>query len=85
MPNALHDALCVLSQMAGETRTVLGAGCSECLMAEAVTKVANQTAGKKALAMHAFASALRAVPLNRLATIPAAAAARLQTLLNWRP
>jgi len=59
---SLHDALCVLSQMVGETRTVLGAGCSELLMAEAVTKKANATPGKKALAMHGFATALRALP-----------------------
>jgi len=59
---SMHDALCVVSQMARETRTVLGAGCSELLMANAVDNAARATPGKKALAMQAFANALRAVP-----------------------
>lgn len=59
---SMHDALCVVSQMANETRTVLGAGCSEFLMAHAVEQAARSTPGKKALAMQAFANALRAIP-----------------------
>lgn len=59
---SLHDALCVLSQTVGETRTVLGGGCSETLMAQSVDEVARKTAGKKALAVEAFARALRALP-----------------------
>ena len=59
---SLHDALCVVSQMSTETRTVLGAGCSELLMAHAVDQVARGTPGKKSLAMQAFAQALRQIP-----------------------
>merc|ERR1719348_1163936 len=42
---SLHDALCVLKQ----TRTVFGGGCSEALMAGAVTSEAVSVAGKEAL------------------------------------
>lgn len=59
---SLHDALCVVSQTVGETRTVLGAGASEMLMAKAVEERARTTPGKKALAMQAFANALRMIP-----------------------
>lgn len=59
---SLHDALCVLSQTVGETRTVLGGGCAETLMAHAVDKEAMTTSGKKALAVEAFARGLRALP-----------------------
>eukprot|EP01004_Peranema_trichophorum_P002498 NODE_1551_length_1908_cov_57.426331_g1313_i0.p1 GENE.NODE_1551_length_1908_cov_57.426331_g1313_i0~~NODE_1551_length_1908_cov_57.426331_g1313_i0.p1 ORF type:complete len:528 (-),score=114.90 NODE_1551_length_1908_cov_57.426331_g1313_i0:267-1850(-) len=59
---SLHDALCVVSQTVQETRTVLGAGCSEMAMAKAVDDEAKKTAGKKALAMEAYAHALRALP-----------------------
>jgi T-complex protein 1 subunit beta len=37
------------------------AGCSEMLMAEAVSQLAAQTAGKEAIAMEAFARSLRMV------------------------
>ncbi|KAJ3313304.1 T-complex protein 1 subunit beta [Boothiomyces sp. JEL0838] len=59
---SLHDALCVLSQTVKEPKTVLGGGCSEMLMSNAVEKVAVTTAGKKALAIEAFARALRQMP-----------------------
>lgn len=59
---SLHDALSVLSQTVGETRTVLGGGCSETLMAHAVDEVAKTTSGKKSLAVEAFARALRTLP-----------------------
>eukprot|EP00735_Rhodelphis_limneticus_P005756 TRINITY_DN1775_c0_g1::TRINITY_DN1775_c0_g1_i1::g.25081::m.25081 TRINITY_DN1775_c0_g1::TRINITY_DN1775_c0_g1_i1::g.25081 ORF type:complete len:545 (-),score=79.37,sp/Q54ES9/TCPB_DICDI/67.49/0.0,Cpn60_TCP1/PF00118.19/2e-140 TRINITY_DN1775_c0_g1_i1:52-1626(-) len=59
---SLHDALCVLSQTIKETRTVLGGGCSETLMANAVEELAKQIPGKKALAIEAFAKALRGLP-----------------------
>ena len=59
---SLHDALCVLSQMAQEKRTVLGAGCSEMIMAKAIDEAAAKTSGKQALAMEAFAHALRQIP-----------------------
>lgn len=58
---SLHDALCVLSQTVKETKTVLGGGCSEMLMAKAVEETAQITAGKKAIAMESFARALRQV------------------------
>lgn len=59
---SLHDALSVLSQTVGETRTVLGGGCAETLMAHAVDEIAKTTSGKKSLAVEAFARALRALP-----------------------
>lgn len=60
---SIHDALCVLSQTAAkETRTVLGGGCSEMLMAKAVEEAATKTPGKKSLAIEAFARALRQIP-----------------------
>ena len=60
----VHDALCVLSQTAATEakRTVLGGGASEGLMARAVDELAATTAGKQALAIDAFARALRAIP-----------------------
>jgi T-complex protein 1 subunit beta len=60
---SLHDALCVLSQTVKEPRTVLGGGCSEMAMAKAVDKEAETTPGKAALAVEAFARALRMVCL----------------------
>ncbi|XP_066524352.1 T-complex protein 1 subunit beta [Hoplias malabaricus] len=59
---SLHDALCVLAQTVKETRTVYGGGCSEMLMAKAVTDLANRTPGKEAVAMESFAKALRMLP-----------------------
>ncbi|KAJ1960146.1 T-complex protein 1 subunit beta [Dispira parvispora] len=59
---SLHDALCVLSQTVKEPRTVLGGGCSETLMSKAVDELAAITPGKKALAVEAFAKALRQMP-----------------------
>lgn len=60
---SLHDALCVLSQTVRETRTVYGGGCSEMLMAEAVSTLAAKTPGKEAIAMESFAKALRMLPI----------------------
>ena len=59
---SLHDALSVLSQTVKETRVVLGGGCCETLMALAVDEECKRTAGKKALAVEAFARALRQMP-----------------------
>lgn len=59
---SLHDALCVLVSTVKESRTVLGAGCSEMIMAKAVEEEAKKTPGKKAIAMEAFARALRMIP-----------------------
>eukprot|EP00475_Leptophrys_vorax_P009571 TRINITY_DN16340_c0_g1_i3.p1 TRINITY_DN16340_c0_g1~~TRINITY_DN16340_c0_g1_i3.p1 ORF type:complete len:261 (-),score=91.76 TRINITY_DN16340_c0_g1_i3:71-853(-) len=59
---SLHDALCVLSQTVREPRTVLGGGCTEMLMANAVDELVKNTAGKEALAVEAFGAALRSLP-----------------------
>lgn len=59
---SIHDAICVISQTVRETRTVLGAGCSEFVMARAVEERAKTTPGKKSLAMQAFANALKMIP-----------------------
>ncbi|KAG8865324.1 T-complex protein 1 subunit beta [Tulasnella sp. 330] len=59
---SLHDALSVLSQTTKETRTVLGGGCSEMLMSCAVEEAAKRAIGKKAIAVEAFARALRQIP-----------------------
>jgi len=60
---SLHDALCVLSQTVGtDSRTVLGAGCSEMIMANAVDELAKRTPGKQSLAVEAYARALRQIP-----------------------
>jgi len=59
---SLHDALCVLSQTVKDSKTVLGAGCSECIMAKAVDDLARKTPGKVSLAIDAYARALRMIP-----------------------
>lgn len=59
---SLHDALCVLSQTVKEPRTVYGGGCSEMLMANAVSALSVTTPGKEAIAMESFAKALRKLP-----------------------
>ena len=59
---SLHDALSVLSQTVKETRVTLGGGCAEMIMSNAVDEEARRTAGKKALAVEAFAIALRQLP-----------------------
>ncbi|XP_070531707.1 T-complex protein 1 subunit beta-like [Ptychodera flava] len=59
---SLHDALCVLTQTVKETRTVFGGGCSEMLMANAVSQLAASTPGKEAVAIESFAKALRQIP-----------------------
>lgn len=58
----MHDALCVLQQTVKDPRTVFGGGAVEMLMAEAVGKAAAATPGKMAIAMEAFATALRRLP-----------------------
>ncbi|XP_060084146.1 T-complex protein 1 subunit beta-like [Ylistrum balloti] len=59
---SIHDALCVLTQTVKETKTVFGGGSSEMLMADAVSKLAMKTPGKEAVAMEAYAKALRNLP-----------------------
>ncbi|EJT50622.1 t-complex protein 1, beta subunit (tcp-1-beta) [Trichosporon asahii var. asahii CBS 8904] len=59
---SLHDALSVLSQTVKESRVTLGGGCAEMLMSCAVENAARTVTGKKALAVEAFARALRQMP-----------------------
>lgn len=59
---SLHDALCVLSQTVKEPRTILGGGCAEMLMAQAVEARIPHVSGKQMLAVEAFARALRQLP-----------------------
>jgi len=59
---SLHDALCVMASTVKEPKTTFGGGCSEMLMANAVSDAAASTPGKEAMAMEAFASALRQLP-----------------------
>ncbi|KAL8755647.1 MAG: hypothetical protein Q9184_004731 [Pyrenodesmia sp. 2 TL-2023] len=59
---SLHDALAVLSQTVREPKTTLGGGCAEMVMAKAVEQEAPNVAGKKALAVDAFAAALQQLP-----------------------
>jgi len=59
---SLHDALCVLSQVVNDSRTIYGGGCSEMIMAKAVDELATKTPGKKAMALESFSKALRMIP-----------------------
>ena len=59
---SLHDALCVLTQTVKEPRIVYGGGCAEMMMANAVSKLAQETPGKESIAMESFAKALRKLP-----------------------
>lgn len=59
---SLHDALCVLQATVKEPRRICGGGCSEIYMAQAIDREVENTPGKKAMAMSAFAKALRQMP-----------------------
>ncbi|WFD29171.1 T-complex protein 1 subunit beta [Malassezia sp. CBS 17886] len=59
---SLHDAISVLSQTVKETRVTYGGGCAEMAMSIAADEEASRTSGKKALAVEAFARALRQIP-----------------------
>lgn len=59
---SLHDALCVLIATVKNHRVVYGGGHSEIAMASAVEKKAKTVKGKAALAMEAYARALRQLP-----------------------
>lgn len=59
---SLHDALCILTSTVKDPRIIYGGGCTETLMAQAIDEQVPQTPGKKALAMSAFARALRQLP-----------------------
>merc|ERR1712048_191651 len=62
MERSIHDALCILTQTIRNSKVVLGGGCCELLMAQAVNEAAAKTKGKEALAMDAFARALTQIP-----------------------
>jgi len=59
---SLHDALAVLSQTVREPRVTLGGGCAEMVMAKAVEQTAQNTTGKKQMAVDSFAQALKQLP-----------------------
>lgn len=59
---SLHDALAILVSTVKDSRTICGGGCTEVVMAAAVDRAAEETPGKKALAMAAYARALRQLP-----------------------
>merc|ERR1719336_2035671 len=59
---SIHDALCVLTSTVKEPRILYGGGCSEMIMAQAVSDLAKTTPGKEANAMEGFANALRQLP-----------------------
>lgn len=59
---SMHDALCVLSQTVANRGVLLGGGNPEIAMAKRIDEVASRTAGKMAIAMEAFARALRQIP-----------------------
>ncbi|SBT35083.1 T-complex protein 1 subunit beta, putative (CCT2) [Plasmodium ovale wallikeri] len=59
---SLHDALAVLAETLKDNRVVLGAGCSEMIMSNAVDNLARTVEGKRSLAIEAYAKALRQIP-----------------------
>lgn len=60
---SLHDVICVLSQMVGNAKMLYGGGNSEVSMALAVLKKAEKVKTKEGLAIEAFATALKALPI----------------------
>jgi len=62
MERSIHDALCILTQTIRNSKVVLGGGCCELLMAQAVKEESVKTKGKEALAMDAFGRALAQIP-----------------------
>lgn len=59
---SLHDALCVLSKMVQDKRMILAGGNSEIRMSIAVEELAKNVQGKKAIAIQAYANALKQLP-----------------------
>ncbi|GAQ90249.1 TCP-1/cpn60 chaperonin family protein [Klebsormidium nitens] len=59
---SLHDALCVLSQTVKDSRVIYGGGFPEVMMSNAIEDLARRTPGKRAMAIEAFATALRGIP-----------------------
>jgi T-complex protein 1 subunit beta len=60
---SLHDALCVLTKTVQNKKVILGGGNSEVAMAIAVEDFARTVQGKQALAVEAFARALKRLPM----------------------
>jgi T-complex protein 1 subunit beta len=59
---SLHDAICVLVSAVKNHKTIYGGGNAEMRMSLAVQELANTVEGKQALAIEAFAQALRQLP-----------------------
>lgn len=59
---SLHDALCVLTDTVKSTKVVYGGGHTEMKMSIACDQLAKTVKGKQALAIEAFARALRQLP-----------------------
>ncbi len=59
----MHDALCVLTSTIKNKKTVYGGGHTEMVMAKACENIAKFITGKEALAIEAFAKALRQIPV----------------------
>jgi len=55
----MHDALCVLVSTIKNRKTTYGGGHAEMIMARACDNIAKTVSGKEALAIEAFARALR--------------------------
>jgi T-complex protein 1 subunit beta len=60
---SLHDALCVLVKTIQNKKTIYGGGNSEIYMANKVEDLARTIEGKQALAVEAFARALKRLPM----------------------
>jgi T-complex protein 1 subunit beta len=60
---SFHDAICVLVNTVKNNRVLLGGGNSEMRMAMAVDKLAKSVKGKTAMAIEAYAKALRQLPM----------------------
>jgi T-complex protein 1 subunit beta len=59
---SLHDVICVLIAASKNHKTILGGGNSEMRMSLAVDELAKSMSGKQAIAVEAFARALRQLP-----------------------
>ena len=60
---SLHDALCVLVQTVKNKRVIYGGGNAEIQLALECEKLASTIRGKEALAIQAYAKALRQLPV----------------------
>lgn len=60
---SLHDALCVIVETVKSHRLVYGGGFSEMKMSLEVDQLSKEVKGKEALAIEAFARALRQLPI----------------------